>query len=377
MGDQQEFIVDDTDADVRAAMAEVSGAQQETPAPSGDQPQPREDGRDERGRFVSREMPRDDTQTPLSVTDETQTAKSTTAEEKPAASAEPQQQTASDTPPPSWSVAAKAAWEKLPAEVRADIVKREGEVQQGLAGLRDYKDLKPYAELASQAGTTIKGALDHYLGVDRLLQRDLAGGLAQVAESYGATPQQIGQIFSQLAAKYGASQQSEADPLADILNPLLTPITQQINDLRQQVSQRTVADRNASQAALADAIAQFAADPKNTFFSNVESDMARLFDTGMVQRSGNHAADLRTAYDMAVRLNPETSKALIERQLAEQAQAQRQREQAAAAKARDASRSLGGSRIPGTVVNAVQNGDASKDDIWADVTQAMRAHSQA
>ena len=46
-------------------------------------------------------------------------------------------------PPSSWSVKAKASWDQIPQEIRDEIVKREAEVSQGFAALRDFKDLKP------------------------------------------------------------------------------------------------------------------------------------------------------------------------------------------------------------------------------------------
>lgn len=356
------------------------------------------EGRDERGRFAAK----------APKTDENPAEKPASGEipaDKPGAEADPApaEPVTAASPPPSWSVKAKAAWDKVSPEVQAEIAKRETEVAQGFAALRDFKDLKPYAEMAAQQGTTISRALDHYIGIDNLMKRDMAGGLAMCAESYGMDHQQIGQMFLNLAQRYGASVAAPAatnyaptnghaaaidenDPLMEVLQPVLAPILAQLNELKSTHSKeltelksyhttRVEADRNASVQSLAQEITKFAADPKNIYFHNVEADVARLFEKGMVPLTGNHRADLQTAYDLAVRMHPEIHQALIEKRLSADRDAARQREQEAADKARNASRSLGGSRVPGTVVKSQAASDS--DDIEAAVRQAYRQHAQA
>lgn len=370
--DNDQFIVDDVDEDAAAAYREVMEAsagkiEAETPPVAAEQTEaetPPLDAsateRDETGRFRSKE-----TVSPA-VTDD------------------------SAAPPPSWSVKAKTAWANVPTEVRAEITKREGEVANGLRSLADYKDLKPYADAARQQNTTIKGALDHYHGIDRLMQQDLAGGLAIAAESYGHTKEKLGQIFAGLAQKYGANvspsqnnaqpngaPNSEDEALMQILAPLLNPLKAQIDQLSQATTSRVEADRNAQVQTLAQEINRFSADPKNIYFTNVEADIARLFERGMVPLSGNPAKDLQAAYDIAVRLNPDVNEALIEKRLAEKTGANRQKEQEAANKAKNASRSLGGSKIPGTIYKEKESEDFEPDDIEADVRKAYRAHMSA
>lgn len=354
------------------------------------------EGRDERGRFAAK-APKTD-----GKLGETPSAEEAPAEADPAP-AEPTEPVTAASPPPSWSVKAKTAWDKVPPEVQAEIAKRETEMGQGLAALRDFKDLKPYADMAAQQGTTISRALDHYISIDNLMKRDMAGGLAMCAESYGMDQQQIGQMFLNLAQRYGASAAAPAatsyaptnghaaaidenDLLMEVLQPVLAPILAQLNELKSTHSKeltelksyhstRVEADRNASVQSLAQEITKFAADPKNIYFHNVEADVARLFEKGMVPLTGNHRADLQTAYDLAVRMHPEIYQALIEKRLSADRDAARQREQEAADKARNASRSLGGSRVPGTVVKSQIASDS--DDVEAAVRQAWRQHSLA
>lgn len=360
------------------------------------------DGRDEMGRFVAKRAKAEEGTQPDPAA----------AEEKPEGEGTGGDKTAAETPaaiapPPSWSVKAKTAWDKVPPEVQAEIAKRETEMGQGLAALRDFKDLKPYADMAAQQGTTISRALDRYIGIDNLMKRDMAGGLAMCAESYGMDHQSIGQMFANLAQRYGASvaptatpapanghaanghaaaELDEDDPLMQVLQPVLAPLlaklnaletnhSKELNELKSHHSARAEADRNASVQSLASEITRFAADPKNIYFHNVEADIARLFQKGVVPLSGNHGADLQTAYDLAVRMHPDIYQALIEKRLGEEREAARRREQEAADKARAASRSLGGSRVPGTTIKSPAASDS--DDIEAAVRAAYRQHAHA
>ncbi|WP_088347763.1 MULTISPECIES: hypothetical protein [Rhodomicrobium] len=353
---------------------------EEKPAGADTRSQEQKD-RDERGRFKPKAAKEAQDETKQPVDEKAVT-------EQPDGSDEP----AAETPPPSWSIKAKAAWDQVPQAVRAEIAKRETEVAQGFKALADYKDLKPYAEMATAHNTTIKAALDHYTAVDRLMKQDLAGGLAVCAEGYGKTHAEIAQIFTDLAKRYGATggsatpaqpgQQAGADQISgddqlmQVLQPVLAPILKELNELKSHTSSRAEADRNAKVQSIADEITRFAADPKNIYYRNVEQDIVKLFSTGMVAHSGNPAADLKTAYDMAVRMNPEIQEALIEKRVAEAQGTQRQKELKATEKAREASRSMGGSKLPGTVLKDAAGG-ADPDDIEADVRRAYRQHSQA
>lgn len=395
----EEFIVDDAVDDVMAAYQELQGKaergelpepeydgagpisrtenrQEETP--SEPRPQTGDRNRDPKGRYA-----------PETATEAQRATQQPQAEKAATDQPEPSQDPSNAAPPPSWGVKAKTQWANLPAEVRAEIGKREGEVAQGFAALRDYKDLKPYAELATKHNTTIGKALDKYMAVDRLMNQDLGGGLAIAAESYGIGKDKMGEFFAGLAQRYGYQvsgspsngqpnvSSSEADPLMEVLKPVLEPLLQQVNELKQHNSQRVEADRNAKVSTLASEINRFAADPGNIYYANVESEIVRIFDKGLIEFSGNPAQDLKAAYEFAIWQNPETRAALIEKQVAEQKGTQRQQEQDAVARARQASRSMGGSRVPGTIYKEPTPDGGDSDDVEADVRRAMRAHSLA
>lgn len=297
-------------------------------------------------------------------------------------------------PPPSWSVKAKAAWDALPADVRADIAKRETEMANGLAALRDYKDLKPFAERAQREGTTIAAALDRYVKLEDVLRKNVGAGLAVIAQNFGLNQQQAAQLFANLARQLGAPGSPAAlgnghaangaasaapsaadDPLVSALAPVLAPLRDELSSLKGQLAARADADRKATERSLGAAIEKFAANPANRFFPELEETMTRLMESGIVPMTGNHESDLRAAYDLAAYQHPEVREALIEQRLEERRAAERKKEQEEADKAKLASRSVTGSRLPGTTIEAAQYANAH-DEIEAVARAAYRQHSQ-
>lgn len=389
--DDESMIVDDVGDDALAAWKEVM---ERTPSPEPEPEPVAETGdaetvdkgaeagktvaRDEHGRFA----PKSDK--PSTETDAKPDAKTDTKTDTKEDDG-PKIETAHEGgPPPSWSVKAKAAWEALPAEVRADITKREGEVAQGLAALRDYKDLKPYAEMARQHNTTIAGALDRYIAADNMLKTNFPQGVMWLAQSYGMTQEQAGHLFLDMGQRMlgktpgaangnGAQQQQSADddPLNELLNPFVKPLMEKISALESKLSSREQADRNAEMQSYREAFESLTSSPEFRFIDELRPHMAKLIDSGLVPYTGDVRQFYKTAYDMAARLHPEVGEALIEQRLREQREAERKREQEAADKARQASRSLSGSRLPGMEVVEPSKG-GGVDDIEDDVRRAMR-----
>lgn len=364
--------------------------------PSGDVKTVSEKPRDTGGRFAPKGKSEEidpATKTAADPTDDkTKAGAQATADTKTVKEAAADAPVTAAGPPTSWSVKAKAAWDRLPDEVRADIAKREGEMANGLAALRDYKDLKPYAEMAAKAGTTINKALERYVGFDKALDTNLPQGLAIIAQNKGLTQEKFAALCAQMAESYsggkikmagagsapnaaGAAPHAgaPADPLVEALRPVLGPLVEKINALEGQHTSRTKAEQAAQANTLGQAITKFSADPANRYFTELEETMTRLMETGMVPMTGNHLSDLKTAYETAAQMHPDVREALIEQRLTEKLEAGRRKEQEAADKARSASRSLTGSRTPGMKVVDQQPGRPGQDDVEADVRAAYRA----
>ena len=288
-----------------------------------------EDGRkrDESGRFAKAEAAAKAEVAPEAKPEEA--APEVTTEQAPA-----------HRPPPGWSPASKAAFANLPPEVQADVVKREGEVNQGLAKLAEYKGLEPLAELSRQNGTTLVQAVNQYRQFEVSLQKDFLGGIGLVCQRYGVQPEALANA---ILARSGAAHQRADAGAAPQGNQQpngvdLSPIMKELEQVKAFVTQTQQREAQQQQQAIQSQIDAFRADPKNLYFDNVAPQMGRLIDAGL-------ASNLQEAYDAACWQTPAIRSLLINQQGTGQAQAAKQA--AAATQARQASKSVTGSPSAG------------------------------
>lgn len=249
------------------------------------------------------------------------------AEPEPEAKTEPETIVIEGSPPPGWSVQSKAAWDALPAHIRADIVKRETEVNNGFAKLRDYKGIDRYAEMAKRSGTTLETALERYVGMENLLRTDPQKGLLAVAHNMGINPQQLHQWFGGGNASaqpqpyqngqgngYQAppSQNDYDDPyVRAAVSAALQPVTQELGSLKDFLRGQQTANQERQVSEAQKVIDEFSALPENRYFSDVEGIINNLLEKGMVERTGNFRADLANAYQQACQLHPEVREAIF------------------------------------------------------------------
>lgn len=216
-----------------------------------------------------------------------------------------QQQELRLAPPPGWAPAAKAAYASLPPEVQEAVARREQEINNGFAKLREYKGLDEYAAMARESGTTLKDALDRYRAAEDSLERDFVGGIAQLCQMYQVHPMQLAQTFIQAyggQAPQGRPGIPQGDPQAGLLARELADIKGTVRTL---ISER----ERAEQEAINQSLEAFAAE--NMYFEDVRQDMALLIREG-------RADSLEQAYNMACRMHPEIGDLLIKQQAAPQ-----------------------------------------------------------
>lgn len=279
----------DMEDDIRAAMAEVSGAAPE-PAPAEevavapetiiaeaetpqDDAEKASDGRERGpdGKFIAK--------APETVQD--------TPDQPSEAVADPAAKLAIRAPA-SWSPAAKASFERLPPEVQQAVAKREQEIDHGLRRkseeVKRYEPLEqliaPRRALWAAQGMDEASAIKTLLAAQDLLERDPKQGLEFLARSYGVnlnTAQPQGQPY-------------QAQPARDS-HPEIAALKQQLQVLQSQV-------QTAQTAPIVSQIDAFQNDPANLYFENVRDDMAVLLHNGK-------ASDLKEAYEMACWMRPD------------------------------------------------------------------------
>jgi hypothetical protein len=326
-------------------------AKQAESKPEGDeQPKPgklADRERDERGRVLPKKPVAEGTVSQPKP--ESEVRPQTTVQPAPV----PQEKSAQVSPPRAFSIKSKAAWDsKVPTEeqwtsIKQDIETKERNIENGFKML---DGLKPFAERATQSGTTLSAALAAYTGIEDMINRDMVGGLLHIMGNAKLTHHEAMQVTQQLAQRLGlqlsaptntngfggspADTNAGADPnaLLQLLGPVLSPLQQEIATLKTTLSQRAEADRSQRMRGASSVIETFRSKPEHKYYDNVEETIGDLLESGVVKRTGDPAADLAKAYDIACWQNPEIREHLINERAAK-AQEQQQAKTDAARRA--------------------------------------------
>lgn len=281
--------------------------------------------RDESGRFARNEPVEapEAVATPAKVEAAPEVGK---VEEKPAETqAEADKPNRPSLAPNSFSAAAKAEWDKVPASVAAEIARREADIHREFTrqdGERQFaKTMKsvidPYMPLIAQQGGNPMAVVKSMLETAKVLSTGdpvtKTNAIRQLIRDVGIDPQ----------ALFGEQQQ---------IDPMLQTVHQKFQALEEQQRQQQYYAQQQQEAQTQSVIGAFAADPKNVHFEQVKGHMAALLQAGQ-------AKDLQDAYDQAVWARPDTRSSLL-------AEQQRSAEEKRAAEMRakaDAARRAGGS----------------------------------
>ena len=314
-----------------------------------------ERARDEQGRFAKREeeiepevVEAEKVEKPIVETKATNESAQNTTEQ-------PTQQTAVVRAPDAWSPAAKAQFDKLPQEVRDEIVRRETEIHKGFTRQDEQRNLgksfeqavTPYLAMIRAEGSDPLKAVDSLLQTAYKLRSGTPDTKEQLLiglmQQYQIDPNRVFQRLS------GGQQVQQSDP--QVAN-----LQQQIQQLQQRQEQEQLAIQQREQAQIDQAITSFASDPKNLYFANVKADMAALLSNGS-------AKDMQEAYDMACWARPDIRGLLLKEQQ------QKADTQARAVRAKAASSSITGSPS-GAVKSGAKDEDLSLED---ELRRAYRA----
>lgn len=207
--------------------------------------------------------------------------------------------------PQSWKPALREKWKDLPQEVRAEIDRRERDIQSTLQSTAQERKIasefadviRPYEALLVSEGhsptTAVKGLLNSAYVLRTGAPEAKAKMLAEFIHAYKVDPSLVGQYLA------GSAPQ---------VDPQTTALQQKIAQLESQMSQVTQAPVIQQQQAIEKQISDFTNDPKNEFVGDVMPHMVALINAGA-------ASNLQDAYDQACHANPEIRKILSARQV--------------------------------------------------------------
>lgn len=220
------------------------------------------------------------------------------------ASGEEDQQSQQAAFRPPWKKAALAEWDKLPEMARKEIERREADFHKGIeqykAGAQASQEFErlvaPYMATIQSLGVTPTVAAAHLMNVDHQLRysqpQQKVGMLLKIASDYGVDMNTLANGIQQIAGEQVWQQQNPMDPRMQQLQA-------QVQQMQQQQFQAQQQAAKAEHSAIDGEIAAFAANPDHEHFGLLQQDMAVLLQTG-------RAKDLDSAYEMAMRQNPQT-----------------------------------------------------------------------
>ena len=258
--------------------------------------------------------------------------------------------------PNSFSSAAKAEWDKVPAAVAQEIARREADIHREFTkqdGERQFgKALKsvidPYMPLISQAGGNPVQAIKNLMETARVLQT--------------ADPATKTQLIRQLCQAHNISTQDLAGE-QQYVDPTVQNLQQRLQSFEEQQRQQQYQAQQHQQAELQNAIGTFAANPANVHFEQVKGHMAALLSAGLAQ-------DLQDAYEQAVYARPDTRSTL----LASQQQGAEEKRLADMKAKADAARRASGSLTGSPGVGTSSDPKAGQRTLAEELRAAMSQH---
>ena len=223
--------------------------------------------------------------------------------------------------PQSWKPVAKAAWDKLPAEVRSEVVRREREVTRALsetAGARKFAQgfqevVKPFAPRYQQANVPPLQAIRSLMYMDHMLATSSVADKAQFAAKLLKDYQVDIQALDLALSGEDPSTAAPEAVIDRIVSQRMAPLQEFVQTQRQQAEQ---AQQREFQRTV-DAVEAMASDPKYPDFDTVREDMADLIEIN--SRRGVYLT-AEQAYTRAVAMNPVAQEAARERSKQVQAQ---------------------------------------------------------
>ena len=229
--------------------------------------------------------------------------------------------------PASWRPEVREHWAQLPESVRAEVARRETEVQRTLqetAQARQYaetisKTFAPYEAYIKAEGATPMQVIDNLMGTAVRLRTstgpELAGLMAGMVQQFGTG--RFGQQFIEMLDSALAGNAPQQDPaqmqIQQTIQQQLAPVQQFMSQFQQaqQAQQAQVAQQAANE------VEQFIA--KTEFGNDVRAEMADLME--VASRRGQELS-MQDAYRQACLMNPQVRAALQARQKTRMAQNQ-------------------------------------------------------
>lgn len=284
---------------------------------------------------------------------------------QPGPKSEPRQQR-EDRAPQSWKPETRQHWQALPAEVRTEIARREGEFTRVLQETSEarkmaealQRTIAPYEHFIRAENSNPLQAIDNLMATAARLRTGTAPELAtlvsQLINQYGVG--RFGKGFIETLDQALVGQTPQEDPrelmMRQRLEQEIAPVKQFMNQFQQMQEQQI----QQMQGQAGNEVQSFLAN--HEFAMDVKDDMADLIE--MAHRRGRELS-LEEAYEKACRAHPSIGKIFASRDKATQAQSTNQ----VAQRARAASVSVSGAPSGGAPSNSASDLRSALESAWA------------
>lgn len=250
--------------------------------------------------------------------------------------------------PQSWKPETREHWKALPADVRQEIARREGDftrLMQETIESRRFADaitktIAPYEHFIKAENSNPIQAIDNLMATAARLRTGTAPELASLVsgliQQFGVGRFGPGFIESLDQALVGQTPKEDPREVAirRQLEQEIAPVRQFMSELQQQRQQQEFMQQQAAGTEVQGFLAN------HEFAMDVKEDMADLIE--LASKRGREMS-LEEAYERACRAHPEIGKIFAKRDQASQAAARNQ----VAQRARSAAVSVGGAPTPG------------------------------
>ena len=221
-------------------------------------------------------------------------------------------------PPVSWKPAAKAAWDKLPVDVKQDVLRREKEMHQYISQNDHHRKftegfgqvVRPFMHLIQAQGSTpLQAVRNMMVTAAGLTQGNMDQKARIVAEIIGNYNVDV-EVLDKVLAGGGHQMTNRGSAAVDPqIMQALQPVYGFMNEVQQARQQR-----QARQYQEAEELIEKNAD--KPFFDDLSDDMADIME---IAAKRGVVMSLDQAYEKAVALNPEVSKIISSQRAQEQA----------------------------------------------------------
>lgn len=227
--------------------------------------------------------------------------------------------------PSTWKPAARAMWDKLSPEIRAEIHRREGDFQAGQAqllpdatfGKTVREVVEPYRMLIESAGGTPERAISDMLRQAAVLrtgtEQQKYGTIASIAQFYGIDLRRFAPRPTHDAQGNPIPPPQREQP-REFHDPRVDGLLQQLQGFNRQREQADEAARSATVDSWMNA-QDAQGNPLRAYVGDVIQEMPALMQE--IQRANpamNHAQVLDAAYERATWANPGVRAVLLQQQ---------------------------------------------------------------